>query len=240
MFKLMLPSGHPTPYRLEGSVGTIPDAGLLGQSVRCMRSTLPPFLDNLVFNFVEIPGFGVNVQNFYHLGDFFVVSNTLKRFLEDYAGCMFETKPIRTSHPTDEVTEQFWAMKVMTRLDCVVPDRSFAKEWSWVPESKKPFRDLAHEVKLLADIAPYFANKGPSTYYSYPDYNIEDVSMDFSSVPKSVKLFEPLYWPRYLVVDDIFASQLDQRCGTAPGYYFWTFGFNGVDKEYQDLMHALR
>jgi hypothetical protein len=242
MFKLMMPCGYPAPYRFEGSVGATPDTRLLCLREECRRWTLPPFLDGLEFNFVEeVPGFGVTVQNFYHLGDFFVVSDTIRDFLEVHAGCTFETKAIRTRHPNNEETEQFWAMKVTTRVDCILPDQSFAKEWSWVPESRKSFRELAQKVELSADIAPYFANEGSASYYSYPGHSVDDVSMDFSFVANGVRLFEPLYWPRYLVIDDALALQLGQKCfGRAPGYYFWTLDFNDIDNQYRDLMHALR
>ena len=117
-FCLMVPCGHWTPYRIEGAIGGTPDIKLINQSERCCRYTLPPFLDELVFHFVESPSSHISMQNFYHLGDFFVVSNTLKEFLVAEAGCHFECKPIKTEHPRGGLHEPYWAIKVASRYDC--------------------------------------------------------------------------------------------------------------------------
>jgi hypothetical protein len=241
MFKLMVPCGYLSGYRLEGPVGGTPDVRLIHLDEQCCRFTLPPFLDSLVFNFVDSSGSGVRVQNFYHLGDFFVVSDTLKGFMEVHAGCAFDAKKICTKHAHDEDTGQFWAMKVMTRVDCILPDQSFAQRPFWSPESVQPFKNLPLEVKLSADISPYFANRGPDTYYSYPSLGVRSVSMDFSAVPQGVKIFEPSYWPKFLVIDRSFADALERQCrGGAAGYYFWTLGFDDVSNEYNKTMLALR
>lgn len=240
MFKLMVPCGHPTPYRIEGAIGGTPDVTLIRRSEKCCRYTLPPFLESLVFNFVEQPGYGARVQTFYHIGDFFVVSNTVKEFLEANAGCRFEAKMIRTKHPNNEITEQYWAMKVTTRVDCVLPSQSFAKGPSW-SEPAKPFSDLALELKLSTDISPYFANRGSDTYYAYPSAGVKNVSMDFSLVPDGVRLFEPMYWPQFLVIDDTFSKELYRQCGGGTmGYYFWKLGFDDVSNELGKAMQALR
>lgn len=55
---------------------------------------------------------GINVQNLYHLEEFFVVSDSIKKFLLDNAGCAFEVDKIRTRHPRGENVGQYWAMKV--------------------------------------------------------------------------------------------------------------------------------
>jgi hypothetical protein len=241
-FKLFMPCGHSTPYRIEGAVGATPDVGLLRLQERCWRSTLPPFLDNLVFNFVEIPLYAtVRVQNFFHLGDFFIVSDSMKEFLEARAGCEFDIGQIRTKHPKGEKTGQYWAMKVRTRIDCVEPDKSFAKKSSWSSEPPKPFSEIALDVKLADDVAPYFANKDPDIYYAYPSSGIQRASLNFSSVPSGVKLFEPMYWPQYLVVEETFARELEKQCiGGTFGYYFWTLGFDDVSNEFEKTMQALR
>jgi hypothetical protein len=251
MFKLMVPNyesmapphGYARRFRLEGAIGGTPDTKLIAVD-RCHRSTLPPFLDSLVFNFVrEHPEFPIRVQNFYHLGDFFVVSDTLKTFLQTRAGCAFEARAIRTKHPENKETERFWAMKVATQVDCILPDQSFAGrsfDLQGVGDGQS-FSDLAIEIKLSADIAPYFANRGTDTYYAYPALGVGPVSVDFSSVPRGVKLFQPLYWPSFLVIDSSFSNELEKQCsGGALGYYFWTLGFDDVSKEYQETMHALR
>lgn len=241
-FKLLVPCGHSTPYRLEGAVGATPDVGLFRLQERCWRSTLPPFLDKLVFNFVETPQYGiVRVQNFFHLGDFFIVSDSMKEFLEARAGCVFEVGKIRTNLPKGEKTAQYWAMKVSTRIDCVEPDKSFAKKPSWSSEPPKPFSEIAMEVKLSNDVAPYFANKGSDIYYAYPSSGIQRASLNFSSVPSGMSLFEPMYWPQYLVVEEAFARELERQCsGGALGYYFWTLGFDDVSNEFNKTMQALR
>ncbi len=241
-FRLLVPCGHSTPYRIEGAVGATPDVGLLRLQERCWRSTLPPFLNSLVFNFVEIPPYTtVRVQNFFHLGEFFVVSDSMKEFLEARAGCEFDTAQIRTEHPEREQTEQYWAMKIRTRIDCVEPARSFARYPSWSSEPPRPFGEIALDVKLADDVAPYFANKDPKSYYAYPSSGIQRVSMNFSSVPSGVKLFEPMYWPQYLVIEEHFAEELERQCaGGTPGYCFWTLGFDDVSNEFSKTMQALR
>jgi len=241
MFKLMVPCGHSTPYRIEGAIGGTPDVTLIRLNEMCCRFTLPPFLENLAFNFVAIPGYGVRVQNFYHLGDFFVVSNSFKEFLESRAGCKFESRAIKTKHPNDEKTEQYWAMKITTRIDCLLPDHSFAKRTSWSSEPAQSFSDLALEISLSKDVSPFFANKGSETYFAYPSSGVQNVSMDFSSVPEGVKLFEPLYWPQFLVIDTAFSGELEGQCrGGFWGYYFWTLGFDDVSNEFGKTMQDLR
>lgn len=242
MYRLLVPCGHPTPYRLEGAVGATPDVRLLRLQERCWRSTLPPFLDNIVFHFVQVPQTEtVRVQNFFHLGDFFVVSDTMKEFLESRAGCEFDVKEIRTKHPKGNIAGRYWAMKVKTRIDCVEPDKSFARRPSWSSEPPKSFRDVAMEVELSDEVAPYFANQGSHTYVAYPDSGVERVSLNLRLVPSGLKLFEPMYWPQYLVVEDTFAGELERQCkGAAMGYYFWTLGFEDVSNEFASLLHALR
>jgi hypothetical protein len=211
----------------------------MGRNGICHRSRLPPFVEGLVFSFGEVAGHRTHVQNFYHLGDFFVVSDTLRRFLENHSGCTFESKIIKTKHPSQERTERFWAMKVTTRHDCILPDFSFAKRWS--DKVEKPFSHSAQEVRLTDDIAPYFANKGNDIYYAYPDDGVRSVSMNFSSIPQGVRLFEPLYWPQFLVIDSQFAYELEAECrGGSDGYYFWTLGFDDISNEHFKTMTALR
>ncbi len=241
-FKLFVPCGHTTPYRIEGGVGAVPDVGLLRLQEKCWRATLPPFLNNLIFNFVEIPLYNVvRVQNFFHLGDFFVVSEPMKEFLEAQAGCAFDVAKIQTKHPKGKNVEQYWVMKVKTIVDCVEPDKSFAKRPSWSSEPPKLFSELAVEVQLAVDVAPYFANKGLDTYYAYPGSGIQRVSLNFSSVPSGIRLFQPMYWPQYLVVEETFARELERQCkGGGLGYYFWTLGFDDVSNEFGKIMQALR
>lgn len=237
----MSPCGHPAPFRLEGAIGGTPDVGLLGQGERCRRSTLPPFLDGLVFHFGQPPRSSVSMQNFYHLGDFFVVSNSFKAFFDRHAGCTFEARAIRTKHPQDVEHEQYWAMKVAIRVDCLLPDKSFRTQPSWITDPPPCFSERAIETELADDVSPYFTNKGPSTYFSYPGHGVGRVYMDFSSVPAGVKLFEPLYWPHFLVVDVLFAREMERQCkGGVLGYYFWTLGFDGVTAEYISTSHMLR
>jgi hypothetical protein len=237
----MSPCGHPAPYRLEGAIGGTPDVGLLREYERCRRSTLPPFLDGLVFHFVHVSDRCVSMQNFYHLGDFFVVSNSIKEFLERHAGCIFEARVIQTKHPQAVEHEQYWVMKVATRVDCLLPDQSFRTQPSWISEPPPSFRERSLEIELASDVAPCFANKGSSTYFSYPGSGVGSVSMDFSSVPEGIRLFEPLHWPHFLVIDALFARELERQCkGGADGYYFWILGFDDVTAEYNSLLHSLR
>jgi hypothetical protein len=241
-FKLLVPCGFPASYRIEGAVGAIPDVELIGLRERCRRSTLPPFLANLVFNFTGISRGGIDsLQNFFHLGDFFVVSDAIRKFLEKRSGCEFEVGRIQTKHGQAETTEPYWAMKVKTRIDCVEPDQSFSSKSSWSAEPAKPFSELIVDVKLADDVAPYFANKDSNSYHVYPSSGIERVSLKLSSVPSGVNLFEPMYWPHYLVVEESFAWELEKQCkGGELGYYFWTLGLNNVSSHFNQKMHDLR
>jgi hypothetical protein len=241
-FKLLVPCGFPSSYRIEGAVGATPDVELIGLREKCRRSTLPPFLANLVFHFPTIPQAGSdNLQNFFHLGDFFVVSDAIRKFLEQRSGCEFEVSRLRTKHGQAEITAPYWAMKVKTRIDCVEPDQSFSAQSSWSTEPAKPFSDLSVDVKLADDVAPYFANKDSNSYRVYPSSGIERVSMKLSSVASGVKLFEPMYWPHYLVVEESFAVELAKQCqGGVLGYYFWTLRLDNVSSDFNQLMHDLR
>jgi hypothetical protein len=241
-FELLVPCGHPTPYRIEGAVGGTPDIALLRSSESCWRATLPPFLENLTFHFAGVPRYeNARVQSFYHLGAFFVVSDSVKSFIEKHAGCDFQVERIRTKHPENAAIEPYWAMKVRTTIDCIVPDQSHAKRPSWSSEPPQTFAELAMEVKLSGDVSPFFANKGVDTYFAYPSTGVQDVSMNFSNVPSGTKLFQPTYWPQYLVVDKAFSKDLERQCrGGTLGYYFWTLPFQDVSNQYGKTMQALR
>jgi hypothetical protein len=205
------------------------------------RSTLPPGLDQLLFRIVPSSISSEPGQNFYHLGDYFVVSDSMRQFLEAHAGCAFESRPIATQHPQGTPMEPYWAMKVMTRIDCVLPDQSWAWPRGWSTSPPQSFRSLQMEVKLADDVAPFYANKGSDTYCAYPGSAVASVAMDFSSVPEGIRLFAPLYWPEFLVIDGQLACDLERQCkGGSLGYYFWTLGFDAVAADYEQLMLSLR
>jgi hypothetical protein len=59
-FKLLVPGGFPSSYRIEGAVGATPDVELIGLREKCRRSTLPPFLANRIFHFPTICQAGID------------------------------------------------------------------------------------------------------------------------------------------------------------------------------------
>jgi hypothetical protein len=73
-------------------------------------------------------------------------------------------------------------MKVATRVDCLLPDKSFRTQPSWITDLPPCFSERAIETELADDVSPYFANKGPSTYFSYPGHGVGSVCMDFTMI----------------------------------------------------------
>lgn len=238
-FKILVPCGYPPLYRIEGgeSFEGIIDAPLLRQPYGCWRSTLPPCLSEIVFWFGELSPYNtVQISNFYHLGEFFVVSDSIRVFLETHANCDFEVERILVKHPRGEVTNQHWAMKVRTTIDCINPDESLATG----PNRHQSFSELAVEVHLSVDDAPWFATKGDN-YFAYPGNGAQSVAMNFSVVPPGTRLFQPKYWPQYLVIEEAFGRELERQCsGRAPGYYFWTLPMSDIGRQWSSNMHALR
>ena len=132
-------------------------------------------------------------------------------------------------------------MKVKTRIDCIEPEQSFAKRPFWSSEPPRTFAELATTIELGVEVAKSFANRGSSTYFAYPGAGVQRISLNYSVVPEGMKLFEPMYWPQYLVIDEAFARELEDVCrGGTSGYYFWTLGFDDVSNEFNKTMQALR
>ncbi len=90
-------------------------------------------------------------------------------------------------------------------------------------------------------MSPYFANKGADTYFAYPGYGVQNVSMDFANVPSGVRLFEPMYCPQFLAIEKGFDIKFERQCtGGTIGYYFWTVSLDNVSNELFKTMQDLR
>ena len=228
-------------FRLTGTMGSAPDTRLFGIFEPCRRMTLPPFVSDLVLELGhQTPHSKIELQNFYHLGDFFVVSAAMKQFLEQHSGSVFESGRISVKQPGQELHKHFWAVKVQTRIDCINPVQSFARSPTSAPPAKS-FSSLMRKLKLTDDLAAYYSNAPDNGYWSYPQWGVESVDVKVDAIPHDVYLFEPMFWPGYLVIEESFAKRLADECtGGSPGYYFWTVGLSNVEREQSALAQHLR
>jgi hypothetical protein len=243
-FKLMFPGGYPPSCKIEGGSsfeGTI-HAPSLREPFECWRSTLPPNLEELVFCFGETPPPypQVQVHCFYHLGEFFVVSEQVRDFLLSRTNCEFEMARIATRHPRGESTGPYWAMKVKTVIDCIDPDRSVAADYSVTGTTVRPFSELVIEMDLPPQHAPWFSTLGRDKYREYPDRGLKNVFIDLSVVPADIKIFQPKYWPQFLLIEAAFAGELDRLPGSRTDYNFWTLPLKEPHREWASNMLSLR
>ena len=155
-FKLLvLPTTH-TPYKLNGPADPTPDTQLFRINDYCRRFKLPPSINELELEFIG--GYRPDVLKFYHLKDFFVVSDDIKEFMVNNSNCSFEQARIKTKHPDNLDVGQYWALKVTTRYECIIPEKSFTNMNKRFPPT--PFSENLTKITLSKELAPHYANHG--------------------------------------------------------------------------------
>ena len=241
IFRWLEPCSYQESPRVTGPVGSAPDMWMQGLQPSS-RNSLPYFIGNLTFTFSPPPrSKEIRLLNFYQMRDFFLVTTEMRKFLEKCSGAEFETAKVKVARADGlPVPQDYWAVKVRSRYNCINASLSFAKkEWSDPPTS---LAELVVEVLLEADVAPYYANEGSNVYRSYPKYGICNLSLNENAIPTNVLLFEPVFLPGALIIEAGFARSFESACkGGEPGYYFWTFDLDkDMTKQRAAISQALR
>src|SRR5262245_2405116 len=93
-FKLFVPGGG-YPLKVSGKTGAMPDARLT-DGMTFHRRALPN-MDQMIFRFAVIAAKEC-VLNFYHMGDFFIISARVKELFVHHFRGELETTPICVLH----------------------------------------------------------------------------------------------------------------------------------------------
>lgn len=250
-YQLLVPAAYGTRLKVTGTLGAIPDTDIVDGPSRCRRSTLPSSLDRLTFQVFDPPHPLWRpppraIQNFYHLGDFFLASGRPKDLLKRRLGGGLQVKEVDMRYQDgSRVPEPYFALKVVRTVDCIDPGRSFCSRR--LPDGKEqmiPFTELTVSYSLHEQLVPEFANVEGGIYRSFPTsslFDVAKVTLIDSAIPTDAALFQPAFWPAWLLVSPDFAESLAWACeGGTMGYYFWTLDLENVGRSHHELMHALR
>lgn len=245
MYQLLVGGYSANCFDVRGRLGAVPDRrharGLLRQ--QCHGSRLPDYIDQLEFRripFNETTPLPLTAFN--DMQDFHVVTEQIKEFIANASGAAVETAAVRTTEADGRPTEQrYFALKVLDTVECIDPLNSTGWRHGRAIDSKiESFRDIADECELVDSLCQRFANHGPSRYRSYPWWRaVNQVKLIDGSIPQTLKLFHPAYWPGQLLIEQSFAAELSRFC-FQHGYEFWTLCLTDPQKDYDELMRALR
>lgn len=108
----------------SGTSGVMPDLHLLGiPDRRCFRSKLPD-LSRITYTFGVALGREV-AQNFYHMRDFFVMSEqVMKAFLQRFQGDLETSRVQVRCNDGSPTLHPYFATRVKTIIDCIDPEAS--------------------------------------------------------------------------------------------------------------------
>lgn len=246
VFKLLVPAWYGSKLSVSGKIGPMPDTSILGGYGHCVRSRLPSFLDSLVFTFRTPHPYPEVVQNFYWFSDFFIVSHTMKEFMLDVLPkADVEVREVCVQHGDGTpAAEPYFALKIIKMIDCIDPVLSTGLIAPFSSSKElKPFSELTTIYELEAGLTAEFANRDGTHYVSYPQTcnQIQNVHLNEGEIPRGLSLFQPAFWPGFLIVEVDFGRVLESHCtGGSRGYYFWMLNLKGANQSHRELMHALR
>jgi len=134
--------------------------------------------------------------------------------------------------------EPYFAIKVTRTIDCIDPVNSFAGH-----DGNIPFSDMITQYELDATCAAEYANVGKTRYVSQPRLwqNIGAVRLVDKNLPSNAPIFQPAFWPGYLLISKDASDRLNRLCtGYANGYFFWTLDLGRVSQSHSKLCQDLR
>lgn len=246
--KLLVPCGYGAELKAAGPLGTRPDAKFVSSWDWFGRAHLPRSLGRLTFTFPRtrhvFPDLDNKeiIQNFYHHGDYFIVTEPLVEFLRKAIPGGLETVALDVRHDDGRAAaEPYFAAKIVRTIDCI--DRAASIAAFTYPEKKTmTFEQGMVSFDLGDDAAKEFANAAGSKYVSFPTWhNVTTVKLMEERIPSDVAVFQPTFWPNHLVTTQSFADELESRCrGGYRGYYFWTLDLDNPSRAHAELMRVLR
>jgi uncharacterized protein DUF1629 len=182
------------------------------------------------------------VQNFYHQGEYFVVTTSILDFLLENIPSGLDIAEVDVRHDDGRVaSEKYFAVKVVRTIDCVDPSASLANI-SVLSNQVVPFEQAMVSFDLDEKAAAEFANVEGRKYVSYPHWHsVKKLELVESRIPRDAVLFQPALWPNHMLVTPFFAEKLERRCaGGARAYYFWTLGLAAPSESHSKLCYELR
>lgn len=225
-----------------GESGIMPDLRLLSISERRLYRSRLPDLSHISYSF-GIAGNREMIQNFYHMGDFFVVSEeVLEAFSQRFRHDLEFTR-VHFRHMDGSPAQPYFAVRVNVQFDCIDPEKS---TWgrSYPQEPDRKFKDGLSSWELDRRCWSEFSNDGPGKHTTYPSLGtmiIRNVVLTEPKVPPDAVLFQAKFWPGHWIIDAVFAHLLERIClGGFSGYYFWTLDLGDVARAYMEKMQSLR
>jgi hypothetical protein len=245
-FKLFVPSV--CSLQVVDMTGAALDLGLVCKDAdrAFFRSKLPN-LDGLTFTFpvaengteVLSPGGTTIRSNFWHMGDFFIVSGKVKDLFVSCFGADLEIVAVRTRRRKRSLfAGSYFAARISRIVDCIDAQRSM---WcrSWTTESVQSFADGFFRQKLDERCWREYSNDGEGNYASYPSWSgvrTQHVQLIEDRIPSDALLFQARYWPGQWLIDAAFADRLQGACGYDQGFSFGTVDLNDMPSSYTRLM----
>jgi len=247
--KLLIPCGYGAELKAAGPLGVRPDAKFVSDWDWFGRAHLPRSLGRLTFTFRRaphaLPAFDNReiVQNFYHHGDYFIVTEALVEFLREVIPTGLEIVALDVRHDDGQAAaESYFAVKIVRTIDCI--DRSASIMTTTYPEKKTAtFEQAMVSFDLGEETAGEFANADGGKFVSFPTWHsATTVKLIEGRIPADAVAFQPAFWPNHLLVTQRFADELENRCrgGGTRGYYFWTLDLAKPSAAYGELFHMLR
>ncbi len=179
------------------------------------------------------------MQNFYHLGDFFVVDKIVMDFFAKRFPEEIDIAPVKMLHDDGSPSgSPYFAVVVLKTLECVDVANSFVGH-----KPATSFSETITEYELSEELAHEFANKNDNKYVSFPRlyHQISQVKLFYDNIPRDAAFFRPLYWPGYYLCSPDFDEALRRMCsGGTPGYYYWTLDLSDLTESHGKLLQALR
>jgi hypothetical protein len=182
------------------------------------------------------------IQNFYHHGEYFVVTASLLAFLRETIPAGLEAVALDVRHDDGRAAaEPYFGAKIVRRIDCIDRAASLATVMFSGKEAV-PFEQAMVSFDLCKEAAEEFANADGGKYASFPSWhNATKVKLIEERIPSDVAVFQPTFWPNHLLTTQWFADELASRCrGGTQGYYFWTLDLANPSSAHNELLHALR
>jgi hypothetical protein len=158
-------------------------------------------MDQMIFRF-PIIGSTERLLNFFHMGDFFVVSGQVKELFVHRFPDELEITPIRVLHENgDPASHSYFAARLNRVIDCIDPGKSTRRE-VLSKETIHSFADGLVRYDLDERCWDEFSNDGPGKYTSYRSmYEAERVHLIDGMIPTGTLLFQPKYWPGHWIIE---------------------------------------
>ena len=177
-------------------------------------------------------------SNFCHMKEFFVVTEAIKNFLIEKSGAEFDVFPINVENQdTGPISEKYWAVKCITRIDCIDKEKSVAFEGNYKNRKLVKLKDTVQEIELSEELAYEYSNHNGNMQKIYSQWQVQHVFIDSTRIKPGLKIFELQFLPSMLIVQRDFAKELKMLC---TGDVFWTLELTDLNGQIDKLFVKMR